>query len=106
MASGTATQRARDAAAYRLPGTDRLGRWALAGLGVSLVLHGIAFFALDKVKVAMGLDRPVSTGPIRVERVESAPMEMVTRSSSRISVISTGSVCPTVSKRTRAFAVA
>ena len=77
MASGTATQRARDAAAYRLPGTDRLGRWALAGLGVSLVLHGIAFFALDKVKVAMGLDRPVSTGPIRVERVESAPMETV-----------------------------
>ncbi|HEY8961598.1 MAG TPA: OmpA family protein [Luteolibacter sp.] len=77
MPSGTASQRARDAAAYRLPGTDRLGRWALAGLGVSLVLHGIAFFALDKVKVAMGFEQPVSTGPIRVDRVDSAPMETV-----------------------------
>lgn len=75
MASGTATQRAREAAAYRLPGTDRLGRWALAGLGVSLVLHGIAFFALDKVKLAMGLEQPVTTGPIRVERVDSLPQE-------------------------------
>lgn len=77
MASGTATQRARDAAAYRLPGTDRLGRWALAGLGVSLVLHGFAFFALDKVKIAMGLEHPVSTGPIRVERVDSMPQETI-----------------------------
>lgn len=72
MARARALQHARETAAYRSTGRDRLGLWAAAGLAVSLVVHGIAFFALDRVKLALGIEQPVSTGPIRVDRVETS----------------------------------
>jgi len=72
VARARALQHARETAAFRSTGRDRLGLWAAAGLGVSLVVHGIAFFALDRVKLAFGIEQPVSTGPIRVDRVETS----------------------------------
>lgn len=67
----------RDADSYRLPGPEHLGRWATAAMLVSVLLHVIVFFALDHVKIALGISVPeeISTGQINVRQVEVKPYE-------------------------------
>jgi hypothetical protein len=67
----------RDVDAYRLPGPEHLGRWATAAMLVSLLLHVLVFFAMDHVKIALGIQQPeeISTGQINVRQVEVRPYE-------------------------------
>ena len=68
---------ARDAESYRLPGPDHLGRWAAVAMVVSLLLHVVLFFSLDRVKIAFGLmkSEDLTTAPIDIRRVEIKPFE-------------------------------
>ncbi len=67
----------RDADGYRLPGPEHLGRWAAAAMLLSVLLHVLVFFALDRVKIAMGIQEPaeISTGPVNIRQVEVKPYE-------------------------------
>lgn len=67
----------RDTGGYRLPGPEHLGRWATAAMLVSVLLHVLVFFALDHVKLALGISVPdeISTGQINVRQVEVRPYE-------------------------------
>lgn len=67
----------RDTGGYRLPGPEHLGRWATVAMLVSILLHVLVFFALDHVKIALGITTPeeISTGPITVRQVEVKPYE-------------------------------
>lgn len=66
---------ARDAESYRLPGPDHLGRWAVVAMVVSLLLHVVLFFSLDRVKIAFGIMKSdeLTTAPIDIRRVEVKP---------------------------------
>lgn len=66
----------RDDGTYRLPGPDHLGWWATVAVLISILLHVVAFFALDRVKIALGLAPPevvTQTVPVR-QSVEVEPM--------------------------------
>ena len=67
----------RDADGYRLPGPDHLGRWAVVALFVSVILHIAALLALDKVQIALGIQKveELSTGPVDIRRIEVKPYE-------------------------------
>lgn len=75
----------RDGDTYRLPGQEHLGRWAVAAMLVSILLHVVVFFALDHVRIALGIQRPADyvTEPVNIrqvevrsyERQEEAPVE-------------------------------
>lgn len=67
----------RDEDTYRLPGSEHLGLWAAAAMLVSILLHVVVFFALDHVKIALGIQQPeeISTGQINVRQVEVRPDE-------------------------------
>lgn len=62
----------RDVDAYRLPGPEHLGRWAAAAMLASILLHVLVFFAMDRMKIALGIQQSeeISTGPINVRQVE------------------------------------
>lgn len=66
---------ARDADGYRLPGPDHLGRWAAVAMVVSVLLHVVLFFSLDRVKIAFGIMKTddLVTEPIDIRRVEVKP---------------------------------
>lgn len=66
---------ARDADGYRLPGPDHLGRWAAVAMVVSVLLHVVLFFSLDRVKIAFGIMEAddLVTQPIDISRVEVKP---------------------------------
>ncbi len=61
----------------RLPGPDRLGGWAVAAMLVSLALHLVLFFLLDRMDIGLRFHeaRELSTAAIRVPRVEVRPPE-------------------------------
>lgn len=67
----------RDVDGYRLPGPEHLGRWATVAMLVSILLHVLVFFALDHVRIALGIQQPeeISTGPVNVRQVEVRPYE-------------------------------
>ncbi len=67
----------RDVDGYRLPGPENLGRWAMVAMFVSILLHVLVFFALDHVRIALGMQHPeeISTGPVNVRQVEVRPYE-------------------------------
>ena len=67
----------RDTGGYRLPGPEHLGRWAAAAMLVSVLLHVMVFFALDHVRIALGISQPeeISTGQINIRQVEVKPYE-------------------------------
>lgn len=68
----------RDADGYRLPGPEHLGRWAAFAMIVSILLHVVLFFALDRVKIALGIQQPVeelSTAPVDIRQMEVRPYE-------------------------------
>lgn len=68
----------RDEGPSRLPGPDHLGWWAGVALLVAIVLHGVAFFALGHIKVALGFEEAeeMRTAPINVDQVEVLPPAM------------------------------
>ena len=67
----------RDSDGYRLPGPEHLGRWATVAMLISILLHVLVFFALDHVKLALGIQQPeeISTEPVNVRQVEVRPYE-------------------------------
>lgn len=67
----------RDTDGYRLPGPEHLGRWATVAMLLSILLHVLVFFALDHMKIALGIQTPeeISTGPVNVRQVEVRPYE-------------------------------
>ena len=67
----------RDVGGYRLPGPEHLGRWATVAMLISILMHVLVFFALDHVKIALGISPPeeISTGSINVRQVEVKPYE-------------------------------
>lgn len=67
----------RDADGYRLPGPEHLGRWATAAMLVSILLHVVVFFALDQVKIALGIQQPeeLVTAPVNIRQVKVKPYE-------------------------------
>lgn len=62
---------------YHLPGPDHLGWWAAAAVLVSLLLHVLVFFALDRMKIALRFQeaRELTTGPVDVRQVRIAPQD-------------------------------
>jgi OmpA-OmpF porin, OOP family len=60
---------------YQMPGPDHLGRWAAVAMVLSILLHVVLFFALDRIKIVMGFAQPeeLVTGPVNVRRVEVKP---------------------------------
>lgn len=77
MAGGYSWNTARDEGGYRLPGPDHLGWWAAVAMLLSILLHVIVFFALDRMKIALKFEqaRELSTRPIDISRVEVRPLE-------------------------------
>ncbi len=65
--------------AYRLPGPDRLGWWAAVAMLLSILLHVVVFFALDRMKIAIRFEeaKELSTQPIDVRQVEISPAEEI-----------------------------
>lgn len=61
-----------------LPGPGHLGWWASVALLIALVLHVLAFFALGRIKVALGFEdaEMLRTRTIQLERVEILPPQM------------------------------
>ena len=63
--------------AFRLPGPDRLGWWAAVAMLLSILLHVVVFFALDRMEIAIKFEeaRELSTRSIEVRQVEVRPSE-------------------------------
>jgi OOP family OmpA-OmpF porin len=82
MAEGYSWSATRSSRSNRLPGPDRMGWWATLAMAVSLVLHGIVFFALDQMKIAFKFQprEELTTRPIEVRRVQVEPAEEPQRS--------------------------
>lgn len=62
----------REDKSYRLPGTDHLWRWSLVALIISILIHVAAYFAMDGVKIVLGIQAPeeMSTSDIQINQVE------------------------------------
>src|SRR6188474_1953890 len=77
MADGYSWSATRNARADRLPGPDRLGWWAALAMGLSILLHVVVFFALDRMKIAFRFVQAeeLSTRPMDVRQVEVRPAE-------------------------------
>lgn len=60
-----------------MPTADHLGRWATAGIILSLLLHVVAFFVLNRMKIFMPLDPPAQTVTerVRLNPVDTVPFE-------------------------------
>ena len=77
MADGYSWSESRESGAYRLPGPDHLGWWAAVAMLISILLHVVAFFALDQMKIAFDFQptEEIGTRPIDVRQVEIRPLE-------------------------------
>jgi len=66
---------------YHLPGPEHLGWWAAAAIVVSLLLHVLVFFTLDRMKIALRFQqaREISTAPVDIRQIHIAPEEPATR---------------------------
>lgn len=67
----------RGGAAYRLPGSEHIGWWAAVAMLVSILLHVAAFFAMDRMKIALHFEaaREVNTKPVNVRPMDVLPIE-------------------------------
>lgn len=67
----------RGGASYRLPGPEHLGWWAAVAMLVSILLHVIVFFILDRMKIAIDFEQAqvLSTQSINVQRIEVRPAD-------------------------------
>jgi outer membrane protein OmpA-like peptidoglycan-associated protein len=77
MAGEYSWSTSRDTGVYRLPGPDHLGWWAAVAMLLSILLHVVLFFALDRMKIVFSFQEgnEITTRPIDVRRVEVRPME-------------------------------
>jgi len=77
MAAGYSWSASRDRGASRLPGPDHLGWWAAVAMLMSILLHVVVFFALDRLKIAFDFQPTpdLGTHPIDLRQVEIRPME-------------------------------
>jgi OmpA-OmpF porin, OOP family len=77
MASEYSWSASRDTGAYQLPGPDRLGWWAAVAMLLSIVLHVVAFFALDQLKIVIDFQTSgeIGTRPVDIRQVEVRPMD-------------------------------
>lgn len=77
MAESYSWSTSRDGGAYRLPGPDHLGWWAAVAMFLSILLHVVVFFALDRMKIAFKFEeaRELSTRSVDVRQVEIRPNE-------------------------------
>ena len=78
MPDGYSWSEVRGGGGYRLPGPEHLGWWAGVAMVVSILLHVIVFFALDRMKIALGFEeaREMRTGPVNINQVEVRPMDI------------------------------
>ena len=76
MAAGYSWSASRSGGGFRLPSPDHLGWWAAAAMLVSLLLHAMVFFALDRMKIAFKYEeaRELSTRPTDLRQVEVLPL--------------------------------
>jgi outer membrane protein OmpA-like peptidoglycan-associated protein len=77
MAGEYSWSTSRDTGVYRLPGPDHLGWWAAVAMLLSILLHVVMFFALDRMKIVFDFAEPqeITTRPIDVRQVEIRPMD-------------------------------
>ena len=77
MAGDYSWSTSRDTGVYRLPGPDHLGWWAAVAMLLSILLHVVVFFALDRMKIVFDFAEPkeITTSPIDVRQVEIRPMD-------------------------------
>ena len=57
--------------------SSRLGWWAAVAMFLSLLLHVVVFFALDRIQIALGMEEPRSleTAPVVVREVEQTSQD-------------------------------
>ena len=62
---------------YRLPAPDHLGWWAAVAMLLSILLHVVVFFAVDRMKIAFEFEaaKELSTRPMNVQQVEFRPAD-------------------------------
>jgi OOP family OmpA-OmpF porin len=77
MAGDYSWSTSRDTGVYRLPGPDHLGWWAAVAMLLSILLHVVVFFALDRLKIVFDFAEPkqITTSPIDIRQVEIRPMD-------------------------------
>ncbi|MFC7337624.1 OmpA family protein [Haloferula chungangensis] len=78
MSEGYTWRDVRNDGPSRLPGPDHLGWWIGVALLVAIVLHVAAFFALARIKIALGFDEAeeIRTAAINLDQVEIMPAPM------------------------------
>lgn len=62
---------------YHLPGPEHLGWWAAAAVIISIALHVVVFFLLDRWEIALPFSKAkeLTTAPVPIRQVEVKPME-------------------------------
>jgi OOP family OmpA-OmpF porin len=77
MAGEYSWSASRDTGVDRLPGPDHLGWWAAVAMLLSILLHVVIFFALDRMKIVFDFPEPkeITTRPIDVRQMEVRPMD-------------------------------
>lgn len=77
MGDGYSWSEQRGGESSRLPGPEYLGWWAAVAMLLSILLHIVVFFALDRMKIAFHFEeaRELSTRPIDIRQVEVSPSE-------------------------------
>ena len=67
----------RDSGTYRLPGPEHLGWWAAVAMLVSVLLHVVVFFVLDRMNIALHFQQAheLSTRSVDVRQVEVRPTD-------------------------------
>ena len=78
MLEGYTWRDVRNEGPSRLPGPDHLGWWVGVALLVAIILHVAAFFALGRIKIALGFDEAeeLRTAAINLDQVEVLPMAL------------------------------
>lgn len=79
MAQSYSWQQAPSEPSYRSENRDNLGWWAAAAMLVSILLHVIVFFALDQVKIVLGISEPQDLNTRVVVNREQVQEEFVPR---------------------------
>lgn len=89
MAEGYSWSEMRDTGTYRLPGPEHIGWWAAVAMVISIFLHVLVFFALDRMEIALRYEqaRELSTGNVDIRPVQSLPNEEAETPPPEIAVI-------------------
>ena len=77
MADGYSWSESRDGGSYRLPGPEHLRWWATVAMLLSILLHIVVFFSLERMKIALHFEPPreIRTRSIPMRQVEVRPLE-------------------------------